>query len=316
MARLQEEFVRKMRTGHYALNTERSYWHWIKRFILFNQKRHPMDMGEVEVGAFLSYLATHENISQSTQRQVLSSLVFLYRCVIGKELVIEDWVKPNKPKRLPVVLTVKEVNALLDEMEDPHLTMAQLMYGAGLRVTEVLRLRIKDVDFDRNEIIVRQGKGAKDRMTMLPQGAKLGLKNALDRSCLLHDIALKEGITHVDMPYALAKKYPSAGKQKAWQFIFASSKLSIDPITKNKGRHHIHIRCIQKAVKTALLAAQIHKHASCHTLRHSFATHLLERGQDIRTVQELLGHSNVNTTMIYTHVLNRGGRGVTSPLDG
>jgi site-specific recombinase XerD len=176
MARLQEEFVRKMRTGHYALNTERSYWHWIKRFILFNQKRHPRDMSEVEVGAFLSYLATHENISQSTQRQVLSSLVFLYRCVIGKELVIEDWVKPNKPKRLPVVLTVKEVNALLDEMEDPYLTMAQLMYGAGLRVTEVLRLRIKDVDFDRNEIIVRQGKGAKDRMTMLPQGAKLGLK--------------------------------------------------------------------------------------------------------------------------------------------
>ena len=315
MAILQQEFQIKMRTGHYALNTERSYWHWIKRFILFNQKRHPQDMVEVEVGAFLSHLATHENISASTQKQVLSALVFLYRNVLAKTLTIEDWVKPNKPKRLPVVLTVKEVTALLAQLHDPYLTMAQLMYGAGMRLTEVLRLRIKDVDFDRNEIIVRQGKGAKDRVTMLPLGAKAGLQTAVQRSCSLHDIAVKAGITHVDMPFALAKKYPNAGKQKPWQFIFASNNLSIDPRTKNQGRHHIHTRCVQKAVKVALNKAHIYKHASCHTLRHSFATHLLERGQDIRTVQELLGHANVNTTMIYTHVLNRGGRGVMSPLD-
>ncbi len=315
MARLQQEFQQKMRTAHYALNTERSYWHWIKRYILFHQKRHPKDMSEVEVGAYLSHLAVHEHISSSTQKQVLSALVFLYRTVLGKDLVIENWIKPNKPKRLPVVLTVKEVCALLENMKDPYLTMAQLMYGAGLRLTEVLKLRIKDVDFGRNEIIVRQGKGAKDRVTMLPLGAKQGLQTAVQRSCSLHDIAVKAGITHVDMPFALSRKYPNAGKQKPWQFIFASNSLSIDPITKNRGRHHIHTRCVQKAVKAALNKAHIYKHASCHTLRHSFATHLLERGQDIRTVQELLGHANVNTTMIYTHVLNRGGRGVTSPLD-
>lgn len=315
MPRLQEEFTKKMRTSHYSLNTERTYWHWIRRFIFFNNKRHPNDLAEPEIAQFLSHLAVHEHISSSTQRQVLSALIFLYRTVLNREISLDEWVKPNKPKRLPVVLTQQEVKDLLSNLSEPYLTIAQLLYGAGLRLNEALSLRIKDVDLQRNEITIRQGKGAKDRITMLPIAAKQGLITAIDRAKSLHEVALAEGVIHVAMPNALAKKYPSAGKQKAWQFIFASHKLSTDPISKKIGRHHIHSRSVQKAVKAALLKADIHKHAGCHTLRHSFATHLLERGQDIRTVQELLGHSNVNTTMIYTHVLNKGGRGVTSPLD-
>ncbi|WP_396588449.1 integron integrase [Bermanella sp. R86510] len=315
MARLQEEFTKMMRTSHYSLNTERTYWHWIRRYIFFHNKCHPNNLAEPEIAQFLSYLAVKENISASTQRQVLSALIFLYRTILGREISLDEWVKPNKPKRLPVVLTQQEVKDLLRHLSEPYLTIAQLLYGAGLRLNEALSLRIKDVDLQRNEITIRQGKGAKDRITMLPLAAKQGLITAIDRAKSLHDIALNEGVTHVFMPNALSKKYPTAGKQKAWQFVFASHKLSTDPISKKIGRHHIHSRSVQKAVKAALLKAQIYKHAGCHTLRHSFATHLLERGQDIRTVQELLGHSHVNTTMIYTHVLNKGGHGVTSPLD-
>jgi len=315
MARLQEAFHLKMRAAHYAMNTEKSYWNWIRRFLFYNKMRHPNEMAESEVSNFLSHLATREHVSQSTQRQALSALLFLYRHVLGKELIIEDWVKPKKSRHLPVVLTPNEVQLILSRLQQPYLTIAQLMYGAGLRLMETMRLRVKDVDFERNELTIRQGKGAKDRVTMLPLAAKQGLLDALERCKHLHTFSLAENISHVDMPYALAKKFPRAGKELAWQFIFASGNLSIDPITKRRGRHHLHEKNVQQEMKIAVTKSGIQKRASCHTLRHSFATHLLERGQDIRTVQELLGHVNVNTTMIYTHVLNRGGRGVVSPLD-
>ncbi|MGR6870976.1 integron integrase [Pseudomonas sp. HK3] len=315
MARLQETFQLKMRAAHYALNTERSYWNWIRRYLLFNNMQHPKDMGASEVMMFLSHLATHERVAGSTQKQALSALVFLYEKVLGKNIEIEDWVRPRKSKHLPVVFTVDEVRRVLANMEGLALTAAQLMYGSGMRVMEVLRLRLKDVDFGRKEITIRQGKGAKDRVTMLPALAEQGLHEAIERAKALHQVALAEGIDFVYMPNQLAKKYPSAGKQLPWQYIFASERLSTDPITGRRGRHHMDESLVRKPVKQAILAAQIYKHASCHTFRHSFATHLLERGQDIRTVQELLGHANVNTTMIYTHVLNRGGKGVMSPLD-
>lgn len=315
MARLQEEFHLKMRAAHYAMNTERSYWNWIRRYLFFNNMRHPNEMAELEVSSFLSHLATREKISPSTQRQALSALLFLYRKVLGKELIIDNWIKPKRSRHLPVVMTPQEIKLVLSHLDGPFLTIAQLMYGAGLRLMETMRLRVKDVDFSRNELTIRQGKGAKDRKTMLPLAAKEGLAMALSKCKQLHTLALAENISHVDMPYALTKKYPNAGKELVWQFIFASDHLSIDPITKRRGRHHIHEKIMQNEMRRAVIESGIQKRASCHTLRHSFATHLLERGQDIRTVQELLGHVNVNTTMIYTHVLNRGGRGVISPLD-
>ena len=315
MARLQAEFHAKMRAAHYAMNTEKTYWHWIRRYLFFHNMRHPSELTQAEVSQFLSHLATHERISQSTQRQALSALLFLYRKVLGVNLEIEDWVRPRKSRHLPVVLTPNEIKLVLDQFEQPFLTIAQLMYGAGLRLMEAMRLRVKDVDFERNELTIRQGKGAKDRITVLPLTAREGLLNSLEHCKQLHKVALAENISHVDMPHALARKFPNAGKQLAWQFIFASGNLSIDPITKRRGRHHLHEKIVQKEVKIAVTKTGILKRATCHTFRHSFATHLLERGQDIRTVQELLGHVNVNTTMIYTHVLNKGGRGVTSPLD-
>lgn len=315
MAKLQQEFHEKMRAAHYAVNTEKSYWHWIRRFIFYNHTRHPNEMGEAEIGNFLSHLATYNHISPNTQKQALSALLFLYRHVLNRELVIQDWVKPRKTRHLPVVLTHEEAKRVIAELDKPYLTIAQLMYGAGMRLMEVMRLRIKDIDYERNELLIRRGKGAKDRVTMLPLAAKEGLQQACEHCKNLHKLSLAEGITHVDMPYALAKKFPSAGKQLTWQFVFASENLSIDPITKRRGRHHLHEKNMQKEMKEAVTKAGITKHATCHSLRHSFATQLLERGQDIRTVQELLGHANVNTTMIYTHVLNKGGRGVMSPLD-
>lgn len=320
MAKLQQQFHLMMRSAHYAVNTEKSYWHWIRRYLVFHQQIkqswiHPTDMGESEVSQFLSHLATRERIAPNTQKQALSALLFLYRFVLNKEIIIPDWVKPRKSHYLPTVLTHQEVTLVLAQLAPPYLTIAQLMYGSGMRLMEVMRLRIKDVDFSRNEICIHQGKGRKDRVTMLPLAAKQGVLYNIERAKQLHKIALTENISHVDMPYQLAKKFPSAGKQLAWQFIFAGENLSIDPLTKKRGRHHIHEKSMQKEMKLAVERSGINKRATCHTLRHSFATHLLERGQDIRTVQELLGHANVNTTMIYTHVLNKGGRGVGSPLD-
>jgi integron integrase len=320
MAKLQQQFHEKMRSAHYAVNTEKSYWNWIRRYLLHHYQIHqswihPIEMGEQEVSQFLSHLATHDRISPNTQKQALSALLFLYRYVLDKDIVIPDWVKPRKQHYLPVVLTYQEVTQVLAQLQPPYLTIAQLMYGSGMRLMEVMRLRIKDIDFQRNEILIRRAKGGKDRVTMLPLMTKEGLAHNIERAKSLHKVATAEGISHVDMPYQLAKKFPSAGKQLAWQFVFASENLSIDPITHRRGRHHIHEKSMQKEMKLAVDNSGISKRATCHTLRHSFATHLLERGQDIRTVQELLGHANVNTTMIYTHVLNKGGRGVSSPLD-
>jgi integron integrase len=320
MIKLQQQFHEKMRSAHYAINTEKSYWHWVRRYLLYHHQIkhswvHPLEMGEQEISRFLSHLATHERISPNTQKQALSALLFLYRFVLNKDIVIPDWVKPRKQHYLPIVLTYQEITQVLAQLQPPYLTIAQLMYGSGMRLMEVMRLRIKDIDFQRNEILIRRAKGGKDRVTMLPLTAREGVEYYIERAKQLHKMSLNEGIKHVDMPYQLAKKFPTAGKQLAWQFVFASENLSIDPVTKNRGRHHIHEKNMQQEMKLAVERSGISKRATCHTLRHSFATHLLERGQDIRTVQELLGHVNVNTTMIYTHVLNKGGQGVSSPLD-
>ncbi len=278
--------------------------------------RHPDTMGGDEIAQFLTYLVIKRHVAVNTQQQALSALAFLYRKVLNREeLVIDEWTLARRQKRLPVVFSREEAGRAISHLQGSPLLVTLLMYGAGLRLKEALRLRVKDIDFGRNEITVREGKGGKDRMTLLPQKAVPFLQTHIDQSRLLHQKALEAGVVFVHLPGALAKKYPNAGKQLAWQYIFASNQLSQDPITGNTGRHHIHPRSVQKAVKQAIIKAGINKHASCHTFRHSFATHLLEGGYDIRTVQELLGHANVNTTMIYTHVLNRGGRGVQSPVD-
>jgi integron integrase len=278
--------------------------------------RHPTDMGSTEISQFLSHLVLQKNVAASTQQLALNALIFLYkRVLLIEEINLDDWVNARKPKKLPVVFSREEASKVLANLTGSPLLASLLMYGAGLRLQETLRLRVKDIDFGRGEILVREGKGNKDRITMLPERAIPLLHSHIDECQRLHEKALTENICFVHLPGALAKKYPNAGKELAWQYIFASDAISKDPRSGNMGRHHLNPRSIQKAVKTAIHKAGIHKHASCHTLRHSFATHLLERGYDIRTVQELLGHANVNTTMIYTHVLNKGGRGVISPVD-
>jgi integron integrase len=289
---------------------------WIRRFILFHDKRHPADMGKDEIAAFLNHLAVREQVSASTQNQAFHALLFLYKRVLEIDLCeIPELVRARRSRHLPVVLTREEVKAILSHLEEPYLTMAFLMYGAGLRKMECLRLRIQDVDFSRNELFVRSGKGGKDRVTVLPAAAVPGLKAAIARAERLHVSARRQGVSHADLPYALHRKYPNAGKELKWQFIFASASLSRDPRTGRLGRHHMHEKHVGRPLQEAVRAAGVRKHVSAHTLRHSFATHLLENGYDIRTVQELLGHSHVNTTMIYTHVLNRGGKAVLSPLD-
>ena len=314
--RLQQQFQIAIRTANYSLATERSYWGWIKRFIKFNKMAHPTQLSSQHVSDFLTHLVMTKHVSVNTQQQALSAIVFLYKQVLGhEEVTISDWLKAHPAKKLPVVLSVEEVHSVMAHLNDTPLLVAQLMYGAGLRIKETVRLRVKDVDFGRMEITVRHGKGGKDRMTLLPKIAIDGLKQHIEQSRLLHEKALDQGINFVHLPDALAKKYPNAGRELAWQYVFASVHLTKDPRTGHIGRHHINERTVQKAVKTAINKSGVNKPASCHTFRHSFATHLLESGYDIRTVQELLGHSNVNTTMIYTHVLNRGGRAVISPAD-
>jgi integron integrase len=306
----------KIRYLHYSLKTEKSYLQWIRRYILFHNKRHPKDMGGEEVSSFLNYLANKENVSASTQNQALSAIVFLYKQILDTDVgEIPEFQYARKPKRLPVVLTQSEIKRVFDYLNEPHKTMVGLMYGAGLRSNECLKLRMLDIDIERHEITVRRGKGNKDRRTLLPEFVIPGLKLAIDKAQQFHEIDQADGITHVHMPYALAKKYPNAGKQLKWQYVFASQKASVDPITGNTGRHHIHSKSISRAISNAVRKANIMKHVTAHVFRHSFATHLLENGYDIRTVQELMGHTNVNTTMIYTHVLNKGGHGVISPLD-
>ncbi|MRI35167.1 integron integrase [Endozoicomonas sp. OPT23] len=314
--RLQEQFRIAIRSANYSLSTERSYWWWIKKFIKFHGMKHPDSLKGNHVRDFLTHLVMKHHVAISTQQQALSAIVFLYKHVLGYEnITISDWLNARKPKKLPVVLSADEVNRVLAHMKDTPLLVSQLMYGSGLRLMEAMRLRIKDVDLGRMEITVRHGKGGKDRMTVLPKVAIPSLKLHIDKSRVLHEEAQLKSINFVHLPNALAKKYPNAGNELAWQYVFASQLISRDPITGRSGRHHISERNIQKSVKIAVHKAGINKPASCHTFRHSFATHLLENGYDIRTVQELLGHTNVNTTMIYTHVLNKGGRAVISPAD-
>jgi integron integrase len=314
--RLLEQVHEEIRRRHYSRRTEEAYVHWIKRFIWFSGKRHPRELGEAEVTAFLNHLAADRKVAGATQNQALSALLFLYRAVLGMEL---EWLRgierPSRPPRVPAVLTREEVERLLRELHGVKWLIASLLYGAGLRVLECLRLRVKDVDLAYRQILVRDGKGRKDRVTMLPGKLVEPLRAHLERVRALHARDLRDGYGEAHLPYALARKYPRAAREWRWQYVFPSAHRSADPEDGVLRRHHLDESVPQRAVSGALRAAGIEKHASCHTLRHSFATHLLEAGYDIRTVQELLGHSDVSTTMIYTHVLNRGGRAVKSPLD-
>ncbi|HEY80229.1 MAG TPA: integron integrase [Caldilineae bacterium] len=289
---------------------------WIKRFILFHNKRHPKEMGAPEIEAFLTHLAVEEHVAASTQNQALSALLFLYREVLGQEPDIAiHAVRAKKPKRLPTVLTREEVQRVLAHLSGVHLLMAQLLYGSGLRLMECLRLRVKDLDFEQRQIIVRDGKGQKDRITVLPERLIEPLHQHLQQVKRLHEQDLARGYGAVYLPDALARKYPNANREWIWQWVFPSARLSIDPRSGAVRRHHADPSGLQKAVRRAARAAGIRKHVTPHTLRHSFATHLMEAGYDIRTVQELLGHKDVKTTMIYTHVMNKGPYAVRSPLD-
>jgi integron integrase len=313
---LLDQVHEAIRRRYFSRRTEKAYVHWIRRFIYFHGKRHPRDLGETEVTAFLNDLAVERRVAAGTQNQALSALLFLYREVLGRELAWLDGLeRAKRPPRLPVVLTRAEVERLLAHLTGGRWLLASLMYGSGLRVMECLRLRVKDVDLACRQILVRDGKGEKDRVTMLPEKLAEPLRAHLERVRALHARDLREGYGEVHLPYALSRKYPRAGREWAWQYLFPSKNRSPDPDDGVVRRHHLDESVPQRAVKEALRSAGIAKHASCHTLRHSFATHLLEGGYDIRTVQELLGHSDVSTTMIYTHVLNKGGRGVKSPLD-
>jgi integron integrase len=306
----------RIRLRHYSIRTEDTYVDWVRRFILFHDRRHPAEMGKLELEAFLTHLAVERNVAASTQNQAKSALLFLYREVLELELPwLDDVEKAKKPKRLPVVLTEAEVQAVLGELEGVWRLLGRLLYGSGLRLMEGVRLRVKDVEFSRREIVVREGKGFKDRVTMLPDSLVEPLQTHLKKVRKLHEQDLAAGFGEVYLPYALARKYPSASREWAWQYTFPSSQLSFDPRSGVQRRHHLDEKGMQRAMKQAVRSLDLAKLATPHTLRHSFATHLLAAGHDIRTVQELLGHSNVQTTMIYTHVLNRGGRGVSSPLD-
>jgi integron integrase len=314
--RLLDQVRGKIRLKHYSLRTEQTYLDWIKRFIRHYGKRHPREMGAAEVEAFLTHLAVAGQVAASTQNQAKSALLFLYREVLEVDLPWLDNVLPAKtPKRLPVVLTRDEVHALLGRMRGTHWLVASLLYGTGMRIMECLRLRVKDVDFARGELLIRDGKGFKDRVTVLPETLAIPLRDHLVEVRALHQRDLAAGRGETGLPYALDRKYPGAAREWAWQYVFPAGSLSVDPRSGVTRRHHLLDYGIQRAMKQALRDAGLTKPATPHTLRHSFATHLLEGGYDIRTVQELLGHSDVSTTMIYTHVLNRGGRGVVSPID-
>ena len=314
--KLLEQVRHAIRIRHYSPKTEESYVHWIKRFILFHNKRHPAEMGEKEIAQFLSSLASELHVSPSTQNQALNAILFLYREVLRKEIgYVDGVVRAKRPRRLPVVLTRQEVKSVLRGLDNFDWLVVMLLYGAGLRLMECLQLRVKDIDFTTNQIVIRAGKGDKDRYTVLPTAMRESLSKHLDVIKRQHQLDLEHGLGRVALPNALDRKYPNAGKEWGWQWVFPATGHYTDLATGEKRRHHLHESAVQKAVKQAVLRAGLSKPATPHTFRHSFATHLLEDGYDIRTVQELLGHRDVSTTMIYTHVLNRGGRGVNSPAD-
>ena len=314
--RLMDQVRERIRVKHYSLKTEAAYCGWIRRFILAHGKRHPRDMGAVEVEAFLTQLAVEGEVAASTQNQALAALLFLYREVLGLQLPWMDTVvRAKRPARLPVVLAVGGVRRVLDALEPAYAPMIRLLYGTGMRVSECVRLRVKDLDFERGLIVVRDGKGGKDRVTMLPQQLRDALREAVARALATHAADVRAGFGAVFLPHALARKYPNAAQEPGWQYVFPAASRSIDPRLGIERRHHLHPDLLQRAFKRALKLVGIERGASCHTLRHCFATHLLESGADIRTVQELLGHADVGTTQIYTHVLNRGPVGLISPLD-
>lgn len=314
--RLLDRVRGAIRARHYSGRTEKAYVAWIKRYILFHDKRHPAEMGAPEVARFLTSLAVDSKVAASTQNQALNALLFLYRIVLEQELPwLDDVVRARRSQHLPVVLTRDEIRRVLDRLDGAPRLIVLLLYGAGLRLLECAQLRIKDVDFATNVIVIRNGKGAKDRVTMLPTAAKPGLLKQVERVRQQHADDIERGAGWVALPDALARKYPHAGLELGWQWVFPATRFYVDRLTGQRRRHHLHETVIQRAVKQAMRQASIVKHASCHTFRHSFATHLLEDGHDIRTVQELLGHRDVSTTMIYTHVLNRGPSAVRSPLD-
>lgn len=314
--KLLDQVRAEIRLRHFSYRTEQSYVHWIRRFILHHGKRHPREMGASEIGAFLTHLAVDRKVSASTQNQALNALIFLYRHVLKTEVgEIENLVRAKRLQRIPEVLSREEVRRVLDGMSGTYQLMARLLYGSGMRLMECVRLRVKDIDLDRCEIIVRSGKGDKDRRTMLPLSLKEALEDHLRRVRLLYEEDRRSDVAGVQLPEGLERKYPTAGKEWAWQWVFPASGLSRDPRSGTVRRHHVVEDNLQRAVKAAARWADMNKRVNCHILRHSFATHLLENGYDIRTVQELLGHSHVSTTMVYTHVLNRGGLGVRSPMD-
>jgi integron integrase len=314
---LMDDVRAALRARHYSERTEQAYCLWIERFIRFQGIRHPAEMGEDEINAFLTYLAVDRQVSASTQTQALSALLFLYRRVIGREVGhLEGLIRARRSEHLPVVFSRAEVRAILECLEGDRWLMASLMYGTGMRLSECLRLRILDIDFGRYEVTVRNGKGGKDRVTMLPEKLVGPLHEQINRVRAIHRSDLAAGWGDVALPTALERKYPNAAYSLKWQWVFPQERRWRDAKRKVEGRHHVHPTIIQRAFTQAVRRAGVEKQAGCHSLRHSFATHLLESGYDIRTIQELLGHKSVNTTMIYTHVLNKGGRGVRSPLDG
>lgn len=315
-AKLIPTVRRLMRTRHLSRLTEEAYVRWITRYIRFHGMQHPRSLGEKEMREFLSHLAADQNVTASTQSQALAALLFLYVEVLRDPAPwITDIVRARRPGRLPVVMTREEVLAVLDKMKGPSKLVALLLYGSGLRLMEALNLRVKDLDFSMSQITVRGGKGDRDRVTMLPSAARASLERHLLRVKKLHERDLAAGAGHTILPHALARKYPNAASEWVWQWVFPARKLAFDARTRVRYRHHMHETVVQRDMRDAVRAAKLTKRATCHTFRHSFATHLLEDGHDIRTVQELLGHRNVATTMIYTHVLNRGGLGVKSPMD-
>lgn len=315
--KLLDQFRDSIRLKQYSYRTEKTYIQWGREYILFHNKRHPREMGVTEINQFITHLVVDRKASASTQNQAISAILFLYRNTLNIELDQSalNFIRPKKGKRVPNVLSAREVRVVISSMTGPHKLMAQIMYGSGLRLMECLRLRVKDIDFENHRILVYDGKGGDDRVTMLPDSVLAPLREHLARTKAIHQNDLTAGFGSVQMPFALDKKYPAAHKQWIWQFVFPAPTLFTDPQTGITRRHHIHETALQKAVRAAAKIANIEKRVTPHTFRHSFATHLLQNGYDIRTVQELLGHKDVKTTMIYTHVLQRGGLAVKSPLD-